>query len=155
MGKKKGQAVFEFVIATILFFAIIFYILNFLNATIFNYNSQFNNIVLESKSVQISELLVKDAGKWSGETPIIIGVADEYPVLNETKMINLENYCITNYIDLIDNFNLDRRKFRINITTDSNSYLCGPPVPSVTRSKTERFGILPDDSIVRVDVWVW
>lgn len=155
MGKKKGQAVFEFVIATVLFLAVVFYIINFLNATIYNYNSQFNNVILDSKSVQISEILVKDTGEWVGGVPVIVGLSDEYPVMDINKIQDLESYCATNYVDLIDNFNLGRRKFRINITVGGSDYMCGPSVPNVPRSETERFGILPDNSIVKLNVWVW
>lgn len=157
MNRKKGQAVFEFVISTILFFAVIFYILNFLNATIFTFNAEYNNAVLESKSVQVSELLLKDKGKWYSGKPSIVGLASEWPVLNETKIINFNNYCNSesNYINLIDNFNLGRRKFNINVTTDSDTYICGPSVPDVSRSVTQRFGLLEDDSKVRVTVWIW
>ena len=96
-----------------------------------------------------------DPGEWVGDMPVIVGVADKYPILNETKIKDLENYCITNYVDMIDGLNLDRRKFRINISIEGIDYLCGPPVPDVTISKTERFGILSNNKIVRVNVWVW
>ena len=93
MNRKKGQAVFEFVISTILFFAVIFYVLNFLNVTIFTFNSEYTNAILESKSLQISELLVKDKGLWDSGEPSIVGLASEWPVLEEGKITDFINYC--------------------------------------------------------------
>ena len=54
----KGQFIFEFLIAGLIFFTIIVYTINYLNVNVSDFKSKFYQSRLQSKAIQISEVLM-------------------------------------------------------------------------------------------------
>jgi hypothetical protein len=160
----KGQLVFEFIVAVVLFFTIIIFVLNILNADVSMYTEGYIIYSLEDKAVDTSELLLKTKGAWSGATPLSVGLASEWPVLDGTKVSNLDDYCDNNYIDFISKLDLlDKPLFgdynvKFIIETPSDYYECVPPLGkgpgNLTSANIKRYAVL-DGEIATVNVWVW
>ena len=172
MVKMKGQMVFEFIIAAVLFFAIILYVLNYLNTNVSAFSSDFYIDNLENKAVQISELLIHNKGKWVGGGPLIVGLVQEWPVLNSTKIQWLNDSCSTRpgYIDLLGRFDLLEKPYfiekpsynmKIQIKNETSTLLdCASPYrpelpQDIPRANIERFALSEDGSLLIMDVWVW
>ena len=135
--------VFEFIVASLVFFAIIIYILNYINMAVFSYNNEYGISRMESHAMKISELLVKDKGLWNGIIPKRVGLAREWPVLDKTKINNLESYCSNplNYKNLLGLLNLGGHVMKLHITNENNDVLldCGPDFNET--AKVIRYGI--------------
>lgn len=170
---RKGQMVFEFIIAAVLFFTIILYVINYLNVNVSAFSSGFYVDDLESKAVQISELLVHNKGKWTGVTPVVVGLAEEWPVLNSTKIQWLNNSCsdAAGYIDLLGKFDLVEKPYliekprydmKIHIKNETGALLldCASPYrrdlpQNISVANMERFAVSEYGSVLIIDVWVW
>ncbi len=158
--------VFEFVVAAVIFFAVVFYTINYLNSGVsaFSGGSYVNN--LEIRAIQISELLVHDPGVWEDSTPKIVGLSKEWPVLNMTKIQLLDGFCnySANYTYLLQNLGLEESRFgsrriynvSIKINEGDNVLLdCGLNPPEKMMVNVERFALSEGDKILTVNVWVW
>lgn len=143
----KGQMVFEFIVAALIFFAIIVYILNYMSSSVFAYNNDYLEISKEAVVVQVSDLFVKDKGEWSMGIPVRVGLAKEWPVLDRVKINNLESYCNTNYNDLMDKIYFSgNRKYstlEVKIKNEAGTYIldCSPPYAFNESARIKRFGI--------------
>jgi len=81
----KGQLVFEFIIAGLIFFAIILYTINYLNINVADFRAKFLQNRLQSKAVQVSEILM------AGESNL--SIADDFE-FNLSKIQRFNNtYC--------------------------------------------------------------
>jgi hypothetical protein len=93
----KGQLVFEFVIATLFFLAITMHTLNLLSYSVGSYSSDYRTNSMESRAWQVSEILVRKPGSWSGGDPNMVpssmGLASQWPELSMGKIRSLDNYC--------------------------------------------------------------
>jgi len=164
---KKGQMVFEFIIAAVLFFAVVIYTINYLNSAVTFYSSNFHSNVLHTKAMQVSELLLRNPGVWAAGTPSVLGLASgslDWPALDSVKIQNLETYCEENYIELLDIIGFyPKNKVMIMINETGpdatiNLLDCRPTtgVPEdITLAHIKRFAVLEDKSSLSVDVWVW
>jgi hypothetical protein len=163
----KGQLVFEFVVAALFFLAIIIYTINYLNSTVFLYTSDYYENSLESKAWQISEILVRNEGIWAGSnenqmTPSVIGLAENWPVLNESKINSLNWYCSNFKDDTMWLLNIDPNNhgavLEINKSisgTDIPMLVCGDLPRGIQNAKLSRFGISEDGNLLKVRVWYW
>jgi hypothetical protein len=168
--ERKGQMIFEFMVAAVLFFGIVLYIMSYLNASMATFSDDLYINSLHSKALSASELLVVSEGNWSGSTPISIGLASGYPVLDSTKMQYLQSYCSNNYRDTLDKLNIMGAPFylagggkgfdaylEINETGGASRLSCGQPPGGALFAEVHRVA-LSDDSpkkvlLVRVMVW--
>ena len=82
--RMKGQMVFEFVIAAIILFTIIIYVINFLSSIMGVYHSRFSGSFLESKAIQISEVLMNDP---------VEGLSYEWPAFDGERMSDFDAEC--------------------------------------------------------------
>jgi len=164
--------VFEFLISAVIFFAIIIYVLNYLNTNISIYSGDFYISDLEGRAVQVSELLIKTQGIWEGNNPVSPGLAIEYPLLNSTKMQYLNGSCGTEsgYIDLLEKLDLVEKPFLIekpfyNIKIEinesgANLLDCSRPslpyLPAgIPTSNVERFALSENNKTLKINVWIW
>ena len=163
--------VFEFVVAAIIFFAIVLYTINYLNSSVsaFSGDSYTNN--LEMKAIQISEVLVHNRGLWDGSAPKIVGLSREWPVLDSEKIQELNVFCNDptnpdNYAYLLENLGLKENRFggtqtyRIKIVINERGNPaalldCGPTPPEKRRVAVERFALSGGNKILSVNVWLW
>lgn len=146
MKRKRGQAVFEFIIAAVLFFAIIFYIINFLDTNMSNYSagSQFN--VLESKSAEISEYLVH------------VNLTNEWPILSYANIANLDWSCNDDYSGLLNRFDLGENRFKLQVNEGPKLLLdCerSKTVPDIQKAEIERYALSENNTILNIRVVVW
>ncbi|UCD07532.1 MAG: hypothetical protein JSW41_00985 [Candidatus Aenigmatarchaeota archaeon] len=167
MGQgMKGQMVFEFVIAAVIFFGIVFYTVNYLSSSFSSFSNDLYMNDLESKVIQVSDLLVHNQGLWENGKPKIIGLSKEWPVLDAAKIQDFEDFCNdpANYTYLLENLGLDEIKFgvvqthriKIKIDDDSGTLVdCGPSPPEKQMVSIERFALSEYNDILRINVWIW
>jgi len=150
--KLKGQLIFEFVVAVVIFFAIVIYTLNFLNGQVATYSGEYYTESVDSKAVQIAELLVLNNGSWTpGGGLVVAGIAQEWPVLNRTKASWLNNYCDDYYVALMNNLGVsqqNRLKIVVNETRSTgqvrNVVDCPTDmVPGAERTEARRYALIP------------
>lgn len=155
----KGQMVFEFIVAAMVFFIIVVYVINFWNAKVGDFTKDSRDIDMETGAGQISELLVKEQGLWDGRTPRIVGIASDngWPEMNITRIEYLKDYCTTDYEDLKNKLELGGGSgdFNLLIKTAAGEFGCGPSVPSVSNIRVRRIGMDSDKRPLVVDLWLW
>ena len=167
---RKGQMIFEFMVAAVLFFGIIIYVLSMLSASMASYGTDAYSNALHSRAFAVSELLVASEGNWSGSVPISIGLALDYPVLSTTKMNDFDTYCQNNYLAVLNKLNLLETPYflrgsgktynifiEINETSGANRVTCGIPKGGALFSEVRRVA-LSDDSPQKVliaNIVVW
>ena len=161
----KGQLVFEFVIAALMLFAIIIYTINYLSINSNLYHERFLSNILESKAMQVSEILMNDPNN---------GIIEQWPILDMVKMTSFENDCDTDYVGMLQDFSMiDNEPYTelhhmsvVVNSSDGTLYLdCGRSPPSIpiiwyraaSKAMVTRFGYLPPpvDKIATVEVIVW
>ena len=157
-GKAKGQMAFEFIVAVILLIGVVFYVINYLNTGIFAFSKESKINDMESRALQASNILLYGPGVWAGQEPKQVGVAIVWPVVNNTKLSYLEDYCATNYANLIERLDLVGKKVSIIVDDSSgaNVISCGPNLPgSVLHSYVKRFALSENGKILVFNMWVW
>jgi hypothetical protein len=166
-SKAKGQLVFEFIIAMVIFFGIIIYALNYLGLTMVGYSSDSSAENMESEASQIGELLVLNRGNWSGGNPITVGLAQEWPVLNSTKISWLNSSCNSpsGYDSLMEMLDLPpkhRLKLTITETLPSGAVsvkadcMWGLPISSnAAKAEVRRYALSEAGNVLAVYVGVW
>ena len=162
----KGQAVFEFVVATLFFLGIVMYTINSLNTSVGTYSGEHRENVLEINAWRVSEILARSPGIWSGSggtVPESLGLANEWPVMNESKMGSLVGMCATDMagverlLDIDPMFN--EIAVRIGKKAGSGEVLmleCGDVPQGVPYSMVTRFGVSGTDGrLLKMDVWYY
>jgi len=152
----KGQMVFEFIIAALILFAIIIYVINYISYSTGVYHSDFITSHLESRATQVSEVLMSDPEK---------GIVTEWPLLSPARMSAFNATCNQKYLELLDNFSLREqlpypKTYHLSVLVSrSDGYMyvdCGRmPSQRVTMAKVTRFGLLPSRDLAMVEVAVW
>jgi hypothetical protein len=158
MKKRKGQMVFEFMVAAVFFLAIIMYVINQLNTTVYLYGNEYRMNTLESRAMEISEILVKNPGVWDNQTPISPGLAVEWPVLNQTRIGWMDSYCRTNYTELAKTMGVgpDLYGFRIEVAEDEGNLMeCGQLARGRINAMVERVVLSESGELLSVVVWTW
>ena len=145
--------VFEFVVSTVIFFGLVVYTMSYIGYSsgvlrVENYGSG-----LEAVSAQVSETIVKTSGLWDGNVPVIPGLAEEWPVLNSTKIYYLENYCDSNGLGMLLDIG-DNLMLKIKDSSDIVLADCGSAPPD-TYSKTTRYALNESGSRLVVEVYAW
>ncbi len=157
MRKRKGQMVFEFIVAAVFFLAIIMYVINQLNFAVSLYGNEYMMNTLESRAIEISEILVKNPGVWDNQSPVSPGLAVEWPFLNLTRIGWMDSYCNDNYTDLGKMMGVgpELHGFRIAITDGGNIMECGQLARGRINAVVERIALSESGSLLRVTVWTW
>ena len=163
----KGQLIFEFVIATLFFLAIVMYTISYLNTTVFAFSENHYSSMLENNAWQASEALVTGRGVWSGSAPNMVpeelGIAEDWPVLNSSKMESLDNWCtgrlgeMAALLDVNPEFHGTSIKiYRKTPTGEELVVGCGNPPTRLPHALVTRFGVRDtDSSLLKVMVWYW
>jgi hypothetical protein len=155
----KGQLIFEFIVAGLIFFAIVLYTINYLNVNMSDFSGKFYQNRLQSKAIQIAEILV------SGESRL--SIADDLK-FNLSKIQEFNNtYCPPqgNYTKLaLDLYLYEKTDFgifpnnaKIGLLTEDGSLLldCGPRIPrNMAKGDIERIGLF-QGKFARLMVTVW
>lgn len=163
--KMKGQLVFEFVIAALMLFAIIIYTINYLTINSNLYHERFLSNMLESKAMQVSEILMNDP---------VNGIVDEWPLLDTAKMSAFNDSCDDDYVSMLYNFSMiddfpytELHHMSVVVNgTDGQVYVdCGrtpPTIPVIwyqaaSKATVTRYGYVPppEDKLATIEVVVW
>ena len=160
--------VFEFLVAAIVFFSIMFYIINFVSASFTDSSSTAYTDSLNSKAMQISELLMHTEGTWT-PTLTSLGLEHEWPLIANNKINSLNQECTANPTLVKQLLGLTEarydREYNYNITmkTVSGASLlnCGSKRTQMASGHSKRIGVLyfpstgtTGDEVV-LDVFVW
>lgn len=165
-SNRKGQLVFEFMIAAVFFFYIVFYVLNYLNTAAGVFSDDFYTNSLEFKALESSEILLHSEGTWNGNVPETLGLAVEWPVLNRTKIIKFDAYCGDDPVNDPANYQKILGKLDINysrghgmllyINTSSENLLeCGLLPDGFLSANIQRFALSDQDELLTINMWVW
>lgn len=159
MVRKKGQVVFEFVIAALVLFGLIFYSMNYVARDFDARHDSFRNDILESTVMRVSGYLLNSEN----------GIVDEWPVLSASKMDYMENnICddFTNYEPLLQELGLKQttpyeRFTYLNVVvtdTDGTVYNVCPlrtPPDRSRQATVTRYAVAPGDKLAEVRITVW
>jgi hypothetical protein len=142
----KGQAVFEFVVAAVIFFAIVFYMITFLDFNVLTYSEQSRLNNLEAKALEMSEYLVH------------VELAREWPVLSYSSIDGLNQSCNSDYTGVLDRFDTGGNEIKIQVS-EGGLLLAdceeGMAVPDIQKAEVERFAVSENSSIINVRVVIW
>jgi len=155
----KGQLVFEFLIAVMVFFGVLVYVINYLSTSFYTTRQEFASNSLESKAFSIGELLVLNKGNWSNGVPAVAGLAEDWPVLNSSKIQWLQTYCVGNYGGLTRNLGIEERNsLRIVVNESGNPaglVDCGPKIAWPARAEARRVALSESKKVLSVYVGIW
>lgn len=160
-NKMKGQLVFEFMIAVVVFFGVVVYVLNYLNGNVSAYSADSLSESRQSKASQIGELLVLNKGNWAGGIPAVVGLSEEWPVLNYSKIMWMNASCNSDYHGFMDKLGVPYRNgLKIMVMDEQGGYLAdcmwGKPVPAnMAKAEAKRYGLNQTGSVLAVSVYVW
>ncbi len=149
-------------IAVVIFFGVMFYVLNYLNGTVAGYSADYSAESMESRASQIGEMLVMNRGVWSSGNPVVMGLAEGWPVLNSTKISWLNTSCNIDYAGFSTKLDVPpgkRLKLTVvNETSKAKMADCqwGQAVSgNVTKAETTRYAVLSTGDVVSVYVCIW
>lgn len=156
----KGQFVFEFLIAGLIFFTVVVYTISFLNVNVSDFKGKFYHNRLQSKAIQVSEVLM------GGGSYLSIADSSEFN-LAKIQEFN-ENYCnlseIITYQNLVNDLHLYETtvygvfsdNIKIYLFSPSETLLdCGPVIPrNITKAEVGRVGVF-NGEMAKLEVVVW
>lgn len=155
----KGQLILEFVIAGLIFFMIIVYTINYLNMNVADFKSKFYQSYLQTKAIQVSEVLM-------GDSSLSLMGNSEFDMLKIQSFGT--NYCNPsgNYNNLVKELHLYQKTeagffpndiiIKLDVSGGETLLDCGPrTIPrNTTRAEIGRFGLLDGDTAnLRIIVW--
>lgn len=155
----KGQAVFEFIVAAVLFFALVFYVLNFMNMTVSGYSRDARLSQLESRALAVSDYLVH------------VNLTKEWPVLSYEKMAQFDSTCNDEdkYVKMLEKYDMYTSSIpgtdiviagRMKVRAGEKGRKLidckqGTAPPEVQRAEAERYALSENGSLVNISVVVW
>jgi hypothetical protein len=166
----KGQMVFEFAVAALLFFSIMFFIITYLNQNVRSFSSDAYLEILQSKAFQISDMLLRNPGIWVNQEPRVIGLEKDWPVLDGEKIIWFSNYCdssggydslkgLLGLKEIMYDFDTgENRNFNVTITDIESSAVlanCGKEVGGTKGALIRRVAVSEGLHLLTIDVNVW
>ncbi len=151
MVHQKAQVVFEFIIASVFFLGLVFYVLSYIDVNALAFGNDAAQNDLESKAFRIAETLVSGLQ------------ASRFPLLDAEKLAQLQNECPPGDTSLLPRFDLISRRFgsyhlQITAFVGTERILnCGQEAPPGVKSATvRRAGLLTTTGFVTVlAVTVW
>jgi len=157
----KAQAVFEFIIAALVFLSLVMYIFNYMNTTFLSYENEHAATKMESEALRISEVLVRTNGSWVSGTPRSPGLEKDWPVLDSQKISWLNASCKGSYNSLLRTLDIDPMTggLDIDITemgTGKNLVECQKSLPEgIPYAHARRVALSESGKLLRIDVYVW
>ncbi len=151
--------IFEFVIAGVVFFAVMLFMINFMTSNVNDFRTKFRLNKLNSKAIETSEILLTNF-------PSNLSLVTEWPRLDTNKVNNFNSvYCSnpSGYEKLREDLNLMNTTqydlgnyINITIRTLSGTLIlnCGKPIPkSLSKATVERVVLGSNVAKMRVTVW--
>jgi hypothetical protein len=159
----KGQMIFEFVVAAILFIGIVFYIMTVLNGSINSQVMGFQRNHLQSEALRVSEVLLHSPGVWEEGQMVSPGIESSWPTIDDSKLAGLASYCA-------DSANLARmtmllglggtrgesERLLLRMSDAKSTFLnCGFGTQYGDMGYAQRIAFSPSHGPVRLEVYVW
>lgn len=161
--RLSGQMIFEFIVAAVIFFGIVLYIISYLSTSMGLFSADFYTSSLQSKAVQVSEALAKN--------PPPVGLAKAWPVLGDAEMEELGSLClnVNDYQGLVRRLGLFEEygettryyNLKVDISKAGGEPLvkCINPalaeVMAAQRGDVRRYALSEANEILVMDVVVW
>ncbi len=164
-NRMKGQAVFEFVIAALILFSIIMYVISYMSTSFDLHHELFKSNRLEASALRVSDIIISDPEN---------GIVDSWPNMSVSRMNDFHDACNqkgmdgedVGYFDLLEKFNLRDQtpysrytQLNIRVIGDyGDVYVdCGrTPFDEGTKGTVTRFGYVPErNQAARIVVTVW
>jgi len=145
----KGQLIFQFIIAAIIFFAIIIYTINFLNIKAGYYADTMFTNDLEMKLLTISEVLTKNT------------LSENWPVLDANKINDFISDCNQHKDDVYRRLGIENYNFKISITSSkitNFNYECGDNPSGVNVAHIKRYAVVDWNGEIKpvsMEMWLW
>ena len=163
MRNRKGQMIFEFIIASVLFFIILLSVLTSVNLQAGQYAAATAASGSEAAAIRISEQLRTSAGVWDFSAPSVrsIGFAKSAGVLEQRKLDTFVGICGTSYplvLSLLDPGQQTYASTHVKIlVTNSTTTIvdCGPAVSAEKPGFAERVALQENGALAKILVWVW
>lgn len=154
----KGQLIFEFLIAGLIFFAVIIYTINYLNVSTSEFKEKFSQSRLQSKAVQIAEILMDSESGLSMADDLKFNLS-KIQEFNNTYCPPQGNYtklALDLYLYEKNEFGLFANNAKIELFKNDAIVLdCGPAIPrGLTKAEMVRVGLLQGE-IAKLRVVVW
>ncbi|MBI2675346.1 MAG: hypothetical protein HYX24_02725 [Candidatus Aenigmarchaeota archaeon] len=162
MKNAKGQMLLEFVIAALIFFGILFFIISLLNTNVSRYSLSAVADSLESKAVRVSEMLLSE-GMWDNGT-YSPGLVAGRNVIDYGKLGRFRELCENNYtyVQLLLGLTTqgmagkNAKDFYISIDDDRKNVMeCGGKQRPATSANIRRYALSQNNTIVSLDIFVW
>lgn len=155
----KGQMVFEFIIAGLIFFTIIIYSINYLNFNVSDFRSKFYQSRLQSKAFQVSEILMSE----KTEISLMSGNSFNHSKIGTFNTTycgdaNYKKLAAAFYMYETASFGILPNDLRIELSVPASGLVlleCGPRMPrNVTKAEIGRIGLY-GGNVTRLGVTVW
>ena len=160
--RLKGQLVFEFVVATMLFIVIVFFVMLTLNNTVSSFTGGYYRNHISEEAMRVSEQLVNSPGVWVSGEPRLLGLAIEWPTLSDEKIGFLKSYCNSaqNRAKLAGLLGLESRGdaqgVRLVLSNASEVIIdCSTGVSYLEQAYVERFAYTKESGLIKLGVYVW
>ena len=160
--RRKGQVIFEFLIAAVLFFIILLYVLTAVNLQAGQFAVRASDSSLQAAAFRVSEQLLRSSGQWDYQGPSVssIGFAKGGGVLEQRKLDTFSGICATNYPLVISLLDLGERlsspQVRIMVTNSTGTVLdCGPAATEEKPGYAERVALQESGALAKLLIWVW
>lgn len=159
----KGQINLQYLIALIVFIAMVWYLTFQISSMIPTFRIESKKNILQLKAHRLTELLIKNPGEpvnWNYNSVKRIGLADSFYVLNQAKVETFRNLCKTNYGKVKDLFHISGNgvgnDFRLMFRGGIN-FKCGKRPPKTapkTIASIQRLGII-NSNPVTIELKLW
>ena len=160
--RLKGQLVFEFVVATMLFIVIVFFVMLTLNNTISSFTGGYYRNHISEEAMRVSEQLVNSPGIWVSGEPRLLGLAAEWPEMNDTEIKYLKTFCgsAQNRTKLPSLLGLESRGdaqgVRLVLSNASEAIIdCSTGASYLEQAYAERFAYAKESGLIKLGVYVW
>jgi len=153
----RGQFVFEFLVAGIIFFIMVVYAINYLNMNVSDFGGKFYRNRLYSKAIQVSQVLM------SGKSSLSMGEGWEFNasrirVFNETYCTpyGYKNLTRDLYLYETNEYGIFPNDVKIVLSNATDIILdCGMRIPrNITKAEVTRVGLLEGET-AKLTVIVW
>lgn len=153
--KMKGQAVFEFIIASLILFSVIIYTINVISSDFNLRHNHFLSDRMEGNVIRVSGILLSEHQ---------YGLTGDWPRLDQDKLDAFDEFCASDYTSVLEAFGLKEvapytRYTHMNVTVSDSVKVhvnCGrTPPETVGKAVITRFAFSPTNEIARIVVTLW
>jgi hypothetical protein len=161
--------VFEFIVATIIFIGVVLYVIFLVNTTMSSYMSDYSKNNLNAEAQRTAEMLVHSRGVWEPAAghpglyaPRQFGIAQDWPVLDDTEIVYMNESCKEPNIAVTipSLLGLEHKTGSQGVWVIISNFSqivaqCKTGTPVLDNAFAERIAYSRNSGMVRVGVLVW